>query len=138
MPDDDIKKLGGAYQRALDTWAKDVGTLTVDLEGLKQQIDALKGKSEDSTKLKKLEVDWDAIMKKLDGQCDQLCRKIKDLPSLKEPDDKALKDLQKQLPGWMRKTIERVQKGGVPIPYPDVTLDDGKIKVKGVKVWGKF
>src|SRR5262245_36605815 len=137
MPDDDFKKLGGAYQRALDTWAKDVGKLTIDLEGLKKQIDALDPKKDADAK-KKLEGDWDAVMKKLDGKCDQLCKNIKGLPKVEEPDDKAMKDLEKQMPGWMRRAIERVQKGGVPVPYPDVSLDGGKLTVKGVKVWGKF
>src|SRR5262245_58883960 len=134
MPDDDVKKLGGAYQRALDSWAKDVGKLTIDLDGLKKQIDALDPKAKDTPEAKKLQVDWDAVMKKLDGKCDQRCKNSKSLPPAKSPDDDAMKDLEKQLPGWMRKTIERVQKGGVPVPYPDVTIDGDKLKIKGVKV----
>ncbi|MEP7300592.1 MAG: hypothetical protein ABI699_03620 [Caldimonas sp.] len=133
MADDQVKKLGDAYQRALDSWAKDVGKLTTDLEDLKKKIDAIEPQA------KKLKVDWDAIMKKLDGHCDELCSNIKNLPSLDKSDDKdddqKLKDLAKQLPGWMKRAIDRVQKGGVPVPYPDVKLDKGEIKVTGVKVW---
>ena len=137
MPDGDYKKLGGAYQRALETWAKEIGPLTIDLEGLKKQLDALDPKK-DAPQVKTLKVDWDAITKKLDGQCDLLCRNIKGLPKVEKSEDgQALKDLQKQMPAWMRKTIERVSRGGVPIPYPDVTLDGGAIKVTGVKIWLK-
>ena len=57
---------------------------------------------------------------------------------MKDPDQKEENDFAKKLPGWMKKAIERIEKGGVPIPYPDVGVEEGKLKVTGFKVWLRF